>query len=120
MTSDAGSRNRAEVRTEIRERLARGLYALERSRDRTAGSGRAAWDDLNQGRRATRLAHADELLSVLVGAFGFDWAMLEDIRACVAAARATDGDLGAGDDALRAAALLEALLPRPVRGDEPT
>lgn len=117
MTGGTGPRERAEVRTEIRERLARGLYALERSRDRTPGSGRAAWEDLNQGRRATRLAHADELLSVLVGAFGFDWAMLEGIRASVAAARAAGEDPSAGDDALRAAVLLEALLPRPMRGD---
>lgn len=110
--------SRSETRRAIRERLARGLYALERSRDRTTVRDRqASWDQLNQGRRTTRLAHADELLSTLVDAFGFDWRMVTDIRAAVdAAGRPAGGTESPHVDALRAVALLEALLPRPVEG----
>jgi hypothetical protein len=121
MTSHASAPDtagdRGEVRRAIRERLARGLYALERSRDRTTPDRQASWDQLNQGRRATRLAHADELLSTLVDAFGFDWAMVRDMRSAVREARAAAGDASAHPGALRAVALLEALVPRPVAGE---
>jgi hypothetical protein len=109
--------DRGEVRRAIRERLAQGLYALECSRDRTTPDRQASWEQLNQGRRATRLAHADELLSTPIDAFGFDWAMVRDVRSAVRDARAAAGDPGAHPGALRAVVLLEALLPRPVAGD---
>lgn len=111
----------AETRRVIRERLARGLYAMERARDRTTNPNRqASWEQLNQGRRATRLAHADELLSALVEAFGFDWRMVDDIRSAVAESRRASGTESAHAHALRAVALLEALVPRPVtRAGEP-
>ncbi|HSM05585.1 MAG TPA: hypothetical protein VK858_13285 [Longimicrobiales bacterium] len=110
-SSDAGA-----TRREIRERLARGLYQLERSRDRTDPDRQARWEQLNQGRRATRLAHADELLSALIGAFGFDWTTAEAIDACADAARAAGGDRTVAAEAARAAEILKALLPKRVGG----
>ena len=54
----------------IRDRLARGVYEREKARDQTDRNRQSSWEDLNEGRRATRLNYADELLTTLVGALG--------------------------------------------------
>ena len=113
---DAGDRSR-ELRRTLRERLARGIYEREKARDPTRSKRQSSWDDLNAGRRATRLNYADELLTTLVGALAVDWATVESLEACAKAALAAGG----GDREKAAAVtrelaeVLAALVPRPAR-----
>lgn len=111
---DAKNRNR-ELRRALRERLARGIYERERARDPTRSRRQSSWEDLNAGRRATRLNYADELLTTLAGALGVDWATVENLEACVRAALAEGGrdreSAAAGTQEL--AEVLAALVPRP-------
>jgi hypothetical protein len=119
--------DRESIRRDIRERLARGIYAMESARDRTDDRPRASWEELNQGRRATRLNYADELLSTLFGALALGWNEVDAVRACVRAAREGGGagreaveaaGVGLEPDQLAAAAraadVMAALLPRRV------
>lgn len=91
------------TRAEIVERLARGLYEREKVRDRTSHEKQAEWEELNVGRKATRLHYADELFEILFGGFGFSWEMVDALRSCVqaqraaAAAPASDGESSPGD-----------------------
>lgn len=75
------------TRAEIVERLARGLYEREKVRDRTSHEKQAEWEDLNFGRKATRLHYADELFEILFGGFGFTWEMVDALKSCVEALR---------------------------------
>ena len=121
MTPDppTGARDRSrELRRALRERLARGIYERERARDPTRSRRQSSWDDLNAGRRATRLNYADELLTTLAGALGVDWAMVEGLETCAGAALAQGGrdreTAAAGTQEL--AEVLAALVPRPAGG----
>lgn len=111
---DAGDRSR-ELRRALRERLARGIYEREKARDPTRSRRQSSWDDLNAGRRATRLNYADELLTTLAGALDVDWATVESLEACARAALAAGGGdrekAAAGTREL--AEVLAALVPRP-------
>lgn len=108
--TDTGDRRR-----ELRERLARGIYEREKARDPTRSRRQSSWEDLNAGRRATRLNYADELLTTLAGALGVDWATVESLEACARVALAERGrdleDAAAGTREL--AEVLAALVPRP-------
>ena len=110
----AGDRSR-ELRRELRERLARGIYEREKARDPTRSKRQSSWEDLNAGRRATRLNYADELLTTLAGALGVDWATVESLEACAQAALAEGGrdreNAAAGTREL--AEVLIALVPKP-------
>ena len=121
MTPDpaTGARDRSrELRRALRERLARGIYERERARDPTRSRRQSSWDDLNAGRRATRLNYADELLTTLAGALGVDWTTVENLEACARAALAQGGRdreiAAAGTQEL--AEVLAALVPRPAGG----
>ncbi len=111
---DAGDRSR-ELRRTLRERLARGIYEREKARDPTRSKRQSSWDDLNAGRRATRLNYADELLTTLAGALDVDWATVESLEACAEAALAAGGGdrerVAAGTREL--AEVLAALVPKP-------
>ena len=112
--TDAKHRSR-ELRRTLRERLARGIYERERARDPTRSRRQSSWEDLNAGRRATRLNYADELLTTLAGALGVDWATIESLEACARAALAEGGghreNAAAGTQEL--AEVLAALVPKP-------
>jgi hypothetical protein len=111
---DAGDRSR-EVRRTLRERLARGIYEREKARDPTRSRRQSSWEDLNAGRRATRLNYADELLTTLAGALDVDWATVESLEACARAALAAGGgdrDKAAADTR-ELAEMLAALVPQP-------
>ena len=107
-----------ELRRALRERLARGIYEREKARDPTRSRRQSSWEDLNAGRRATRLNYADELLTTLAGALGVDWATIESLEACARAALAQGGQdretAAAGTQEL--AEVLAALVPRPAGG----
>ena len=111
---DARDRSR-ELRRTLRERLARGIYEREKARDPTRSKRQSSWDDLNAGRRATRLNYADELLTTLAGALDVDWATVESLEACAEAALAAGGGdrerVAAGTREL--AEVLAALVPKP-------
>ena len=113
----ASDRSR-ELRRALRERLARGIYEREKARDPTRSSRQSSWEDLNAGRRATRLNYADELLTTLAGALGVDWSMVEGLEACARAALAEGSrdreNAAAGTREL--AEVLAALVPRPAGG----
>ncbi|MDE0359130.1 MAG: hypothetical protein OXN92_15525 [Gammaproteobacteria bacterium] len=115
--TEAGNRRR-ELRRALRERLARGIYEREKARDPTRSRRQSSWEDLNAGRRATRLNYADELLTTLAGALGVDWATVEGLEACAGAALAQGGRdreiAAAGTQEL--AEVLAALVPRPAAG----
>lgn len=119
MTPDppTGARDR-ELRRALRERLARGIYEREKARDPTRSRRQSSWEDLNAGRRATRLNYADELLTTLAGALGVDWTTVENLEACARAALAAKGrdreNAAAGTREL--AEVLAALVPRPAGG----
>ena len=102
----------------IRDRLARGVYEREKARDPTDRSRQSSWEDLNEGRRATRLNYADELLTTLVGALGLTWSMLESTGKCALWARETGAHsrLEAAEEAEELADILSALIPRTVKG----
>ena len=112
--TDAKNRSR-ELRRTLRERLARGIYERERARDPTRSRRQSSWEDLNAGRRATRLNYADELLTTLAGALGVDWATVESLEACAEVALAAGGgdreNAAAGTREL--AEVLAALVPKP-------
>lgn len=111
--TDAKNRNR-ELRRALRERLARGIYEREKARDPTRSRRQSSWEDLNAGRRATRLNYADELLTTLAGALGVDWTTVESLEACAEAALAAGGqhrENAAGTREL--AEVLAALVPKP-------
>ncbi len=112
--TDAKNRSR-ELRRTLRERLARGIYERERARDPTRSRRQSSWEDLNAGRRATRLNYADELLTTFAGALGVDWVTIESLEACARAALAEGGrqreNAAAGTQEL--AEVLAALVPRP-------
>lgn len=110
--TESGGRDRETIRRDVRERLARGIYERERARDQVSPDRQASWEDLNTGRRATRLNYADELLSTLFGAFGLDWASVDAIRASAEAAREAGADPEACETAKAAAEIVAALLPR--------
>ena len=114
---DARERSRA-LRRELRERLARGIYEREKARDPTRSRRQSSWEDLNAGRRATRLNYADELLTTLAGALGVDWTTIESLDACARAARAAGGadleDAASGTREL--AEVLAVLVPGPAGG----
>lgn len=114
---DTGDRNR-ELRRELRERLARGIYQREKARDPTRSRRQSSWEDLNAGRRATRLNYADELLTTLAGALGVDWATVENLEACARAALAAGGRdrQNAAAETRELAEVLAALAPRPAGG----
>lgn len=107
-----------ELRRTLRERLARGIYEREKARDPTRSKRQSSWEELNAGRRATRLNYADELLTTLAGALGVDWATVEGLEACAGAALAQGGRdreiAAAGTQEL--AEVLAALVPRPAAG----
>lgn len=111
---DARDRSR-ELRRTLRDRLARGIYEREKARDPTRSKRQSSWDDLNAGRRATRLNYADELLTTLAGALDVDWATVESLEACAEAALAAGGGdrerVAAGTREL--AEVLAALVPKP-------
>ncbi len=115
----ASDRSR-ELRRALRERLARGIYEREKARDPTRSRRQSSWEDLNAGRRATRLNYADELLTTLAGALGVDWTTVEGLEACAGAALAQGGrdreteTAAAGTREL--AEVLAALVPRPAGG----
>ena len=115
--TDAEDRRR-ELRRALRERLARGIYEREKARDPTRSRRQSSWEDLNAGRRATRLNYADELLTTLAGALGVDWATVQSLEACARAALAQGGRhreiAAAGTQEL--AEVLAALVPRPAGG----
>ena len=107
-------RDRAPRRV-LRERLARGIYEREKARDPTRSKRQSSWEELNAGRRATRLNYADELLTTLVGALGVDWSTVESLRACAGAAIEAGGR-ALEDEAAETRALaeaIEALVPKP-------
>ncbi len=112
--TDAKNRNR-ELRRALRERLARGIYEREKARDPTRSRRQSSWEDLNAGRRATRLNYADELLTTLAGALDVDWATVESLEACAEVALAAGGrdreKAAAGTREL--AEVLAALVPKP-------
>ena len=113
MTDD---RDRAQaLRRTLRERLARGIYEREKARDPTRSRRQSSWEELNAGRRATRLNYADELLTTLAGAPRVDWSTVEGLRACAGAALEAGGRALEGDAAeTRALAeALAALVPKP-------
>ncbi len=118
--SDAGERRRALRRT-LRERLARGIYEREKARDPTRSARQSSWEDLNAGRRATRLNYADELLTTLVGALGVEWATIEALETCARTARAAAGadTEGAAARTRELADALAALVPGPAGGRTP-
>ncbi len=106
-----------ELRRALRERLARGIYAREKARDPTRSTRQSTWDDLNAGRRATRLNYADELLTILAGALGVDWATVENLETCARATLAAEGEPGEAAAGTRALAeVLAALVPPPAGG----
>ena len=113
----ASDRSR-ELRRALRERLARGIYEREKARDPTRSKRQSSWEDLNAGRRATRLNYADELLTTLAGALGVDWTTVEGMEVCAQAALAQGGRdreiAAAGTQEL--AEVLAALVPRPAGG----
>ena len=102
----------------IRDRLARGVYEREKARDQTDRNRQSSWEDLNEGRRATRLNYADELLTTLVGALGLTSSMLDSTVECARWARetGTPGRVEAADEAEQLADILSPLVPRPVGG----
>lgn len=106
------------MRRALRERLARGIYEREKARDPTRSRRQSSWEDLNAGRRATRLNYADELLTTLAGALDVDWATVESLEACARAALAEGSrDLeNAAAGTRELAEVLAALVPRPARG----
>lgn len=106
------------MRRALRERLARGIYEREKARDPTRSRRQSSWEDLNAGRRATRLNYADELLTTLAGALDVDWATVESLEACARAALAgRSRDLeNAAAGTRELAEVLAALVPRPARG----
>ena len=110
----AGDRSR-KLRRALRERLARGIYEREKARDPTRSRRQSSWEDLNAGRRATRLNYADELLTTLAGALGVDWATVESLEACARAALAQRGRgrETAAAETQELAEVLAALVPRP-------
>lgn len=121
MTPDppTGARDRSrQMRRALRERLARGIYEREKARDPTRSRRQSSWEDLNAGRRATRLNYADELLTTLAGALDVDWATVESLEACARAALAEGSrDLeNAAAGTRELAEVLAALVPRPARG----
>lgn len=100
------------TRAQIVERLARGLYEREKVRDRTSHEEQAAWEDLNVGRRATRLHYANELFEVLSGGFGFSWEMVDALRACLGKPEESDAPADAiREEVERAIGIIETLLP---------
>ena len=111
---DARDRRR-ELRRTLRERLARGIYEREKARDPTRSKRQSSWEDLNAGRRATRLNYADELLTTLAGALNVDWATVESLEVCARAALAEGGgDRGnAAAETRELAEVLAALVPQP-------
>lgn len=117
---DGRSRER-ELRRTLRERLARGIYEREKARDPTRSKRQSSWEELNAGRRATRLNYADELLTTLVGALGITWSTVESLGACARAAGASDGQAREDEvaESQQLAALLAALVPKPARGSAP-
>jgi hypothetical protein len=121
MGREPGGADGEAIRRQIRERLARGIYQRERARDRTDDRPRAAWEDLNQGRRATRLNYADDLLATLFGALGLGWDEVDGIRACARSAALAGAEEDQRAAAVRAADVVAALLPKRVGrgGGEP-
>ena len=113
----SGAGDREAIRRIVRERLARGIYERERARDRVSPDRQATWEDLNAGRRATRLNYADELLSTLFGAFGLEWSSVDALRATVRGAREAGVDPDACDEVEAVAELVAALLPRRLKTD---
>ena len=115
---ERGDRNR-DLRRALRERLARGIYEREKARDPTRSKRQSSWEDLNAGRRATRLNYADELLTTLAGALGVDWTTVENLEACARTALAAGGgdreNAAAGTREL--AEVLAALVPKPAGGN---
>lgn len=111
--TDGKGRTR-ELRRMLRERLARGIYEREKARDPTRSKRQSSWEELNAGRRATRLNYADELLTTLMGALGISWSTVESLDACVRAALIRDQ---AGEDEMartrELAEYLAALVPKP-------
>ena len=114
--TDARRRSR-ELRRALRERLARGIYEREKARDPTRSTRQSSWEDLNAGRRATRLNYADELLTTFAGALGIDWGTVESLEACARTARAEGGREGENAAAAtrELAEVLAALVPQPAR-----
>ena len=116
--TEAGDRRR-ELRRALRERLARGIYEREKARDPTRSRRQSSWEDLNAGRRATRLNYADELLTTLAGALGVDWTTVEGLEACAGAALAQGGrdrEISRRRDAGTGRSARGALVPRPAGG----
>ena len=111
---DGGSR---QLRHTIRERLARGVYEREKARDPTDRDRQSSWEDLNTGRRATRLNYADELLTTIVGALDFRWSMVDSLHRGAELARANEAEAtsAAAAELEELAATLSALLPKPVQ-----
>ena len=122
----ADDRERAlQLRRTLRERLARGIYEREKARDPTRSKRQSSWEELNAGRRATRLNYADELLTTLAGALGVDGTTVKSLDACAQAALASGGRTredetakgrGMEDEAAetrKLAAVLAVLVPRP-------
>ena len=119
-TPPADDRERArQLRRTLRERLARGIYEREKARDPTRSKRQSSWEELNAGRRATRLNYADELLTTLVGALGINWSTVESLDACASAAREARGRAVQSEavDTRELAEVLAALVPRPAGGD---
>ena len=104
-----------ELRRTLRERLARGIYEREKARDPTRSKRQSSWEELNAGRRATRLNYADELLTILAGALGVTWSTVESLDACAGAALEADGRAVENEAAetRELAEVLAALVPRP-------
>ena len=108
-----------ELRRTLRERLARGIYEREKARDPTRSKRQSSWEELNAGRRATRLNYADELLTTLVGALGASWSTVESLDACARAAVAGGEPAGPQDvaETEELSEVLAALVPRPAGRD---
>jgi hypothetical protein len=98
-------------KSEIVERLARGLYEREKKRDRTSNEKLATWEDLNFGRKATRLHYADELFEIVFGGLGFTWKMVDALNECIEARDAAGGRDDVAAEARSAVDIIATLLP---------